>query len=1240
MNATALRLIWLIAFFPACLFAQLEFKVQLMDDDTWGVYVRSTSTDALSNAAYTASGQVTVVMPAGFVWTGPFQANAGMWSHNSAVVSPAENPSKQYVSFGLANNNPPIHYPFGGETLLFSFDRVGSCPDSIYLIDCNSVSGVTDPFCPDFPDGNFGTNSLGTNPGNSLSVVDIKPGVGTFFYDYSDNYAHAAWSCHDCDGDGILNALEDTNGNGSFDPGIDSSALCDPCDPFHPEAAEMELIFGAGAVCAGEAGDTAYFKINISGGWWPYDVYFTSDETDTLVIFDYVSGDSIAFLPSITDSLHLLYIIDSFGCLLDTALTGGINFSVHGPIKFIDQPDNMTQCSSLGTYFKAKVQNIGEGIVQYNWQISDDWGNSYTDLNNTFPFARVFTDSMNIYSEAGLDGKMFRLKAWTSVCDSIYSEGATLHVPDQINFNINPGDAAACAGDGAKFIACVENPTDSNYFYWQYSIDFGITWDSLEMTGVFSHSSNGELMPTSCDTLFISDVSGLYGYKFRAATHSACMITYTNPAMLTVEGPIVVAIQPAPNNICTGGVATFKASAATASGSGIISNQWQVSSDNGTTWTDIDATTDGGVYSGFQAEELNISDVTGLYGRQYRAKFSTAFCTPVYSNYASLYVDGPIDISQHPSDVIQCENENALFAVGVTNISPDGGIISYQWQRSDNGGATWSNISNDTLFNGAKTDSLSLSLALPFLTNNLFRCRVNTGTCSFIYSHPALLTSVTPDKVSQEPQDLSLCLPYGNTYAVIEENGIYPTYYQWEMSCNNGITWLEVEDGQTYSFSGANTTSLEIGDLAGLEGCRFRLRYWNDYCAAERTQFATVTQPSSISFSQQPEDALVCPADGHVFSSAALDLQAPGSILQYQWQMRQNSGSPWGDVAEGDTTQFGGKLTGTNSPLLSISNTKGLNGRQFRLKVVSGNCKAFSAPALLSLDPTPGCNGTACLNAKLVWIKSENAWGVFVKPSGAPAPVAGSTLMPGRLTIVSREGFNINSLSSQHGDWSLTASLANPASNPGAVYYTFENMQLDTGLLFNPSLGIPLFSFKKLGDCPDSLYIMEGNSPQGIEGNYLSITDPANTFYHSYLLCGVSDQLAWMCSPNTPNWPNEEELEVFSRPGKQKNLIDSLLARDGLGENMPGSSFFNSTVRFTIAPNPAKDKARVILFDTKPGEKGIIQVWDATGKKLLAHNFESTDEVEINLQGIAPGLYFFGLQMEGSKWQWEKVMVI
>ncbi|MCF8246924.1 MAG: hypothetical protein K9J37_10410, partial [Saprospiraceae bacterium] len=186
-----------------------NFKLQLMPDgDNWGVYVKPEDGLFPSVNTITGTSQVTVVMPKDYAWS-QLESVSGTWSADAGVNGPVENPTKKYVMFGLVSDQPQINYQNGHETLLFTFRKAADCPNDLHL-----YSQQTDPM----------PSPGGYNLGNDIAVIDI--GLPQFpFYTYSGNYALAAWDCHDNDGDGIPNALEDTNGNGIFDLGLDASDL-------------------------------------------------------------------------------------------------------------------------------------------------------------------------------------------------------------------------------------------------------------------------------------------------------------------------------------------------------------------------------------------------------------------------------------------------------------------------------------------------------------------------------------------------------------------------------------------------------------------------------------------------------------------------------------------------------------------------------------------------------------------------------------------------------------------------------------------------------------------------------------------------------------------------------------------------------------------------------------------------------------------------------------------------------
>ncbi|MFK7932408.1 MAG: hypothetical protein AB8G22_02795, partial [Saprospiraceae bacterium] len=190
----------------SALYAQIEFTLQLQPDGvTYHALARPTADIAPTANASTGTGQVTVVLPTGTQITN-FQNGDALWTVLPTVVSPPENPTKDYISIGLDFDFPGLSYTSGQETLLFSFERQSECNGRIYLIE----NGV-DPF--DIPN-----NSESNNPGNDIGIFDngYSPLQS---YTYLGTYAPFAADCRDNDNDGILNSIEDQDGDGTVDSG-------------------------------------------------------------------------------------------------------------------------------------------------------------------------------------------------------------------------------------------------------------------------------------------------------------------------------------------------------------------------------------------------------------------------------------------------------------------------------------------------------------------------------------------------------------------------------------------------------------------------------------------------------------------------------------------------------------------------------------------------------------------------------------------------------------------------------------------------------------------------------------------------------------------------------------------------------------------------------------------------------------------------------------------------------------
>ena len=937
-------------------FAQLEMKLQLMDDDTWGVYVTPNGVTP-DSTTITGSGQVTVVMPAGFSYGG-LTSVSGLWNANATVVSPAEDVTRQYVSFGLVQAEPnyPIYYTAGVETLLFTFDRNEPCPDTMYLIDCGTPV-ETDPFCP--------PNSMNSNPGNDLSVIEFSGGVT--YYNYSDNYAPSAWSCHDCDDDGILNALEDSNGNGVFDFGIDTSDLCDPCDPYHIQTATLDFVDGFDAICGGDIVDTAELVVTIEGPWPPYSVVLNNSLTGDTTYTNYNSGDTIRIVPDTTAIYTITTVIDSMGCAIDPdSIFGSIGIDVHGPISITADPVAVTECSEDFVTFSATPLNSGlSGTITQKWQISTDGGANYSDINDGLIYDGTDSTTVTINPIAGLHGYYFRMKIWTDVCDTVYSAGALLSVEGPITVTASPADITVCDGAVATFTGAGNNanaPTGSLQYNWQ--VDTGSGWSDISNGAIPEGATYSNVDAT---TLTITDADVLMdGWQYRMAIFTDyCSRIFTEPAILDIEGPLVFTLHPADVSNCAGNEVFFWYTFEN-DGLGIVDYQWQ--ENDGSGFVDL---VNGGAYNNTNGIEegasggdtLAITNVIGLDGNTYRVCINTSTCGQICSNPATLDVSGNVEFTTQPSqeEIRTCAGNDTTIVVCAS--IPQGNFY-FHWEYSTDNGATWDSlqIGADPNYSSSTNGALQTTACETLTINDVtgleyywYRAVAVATDCNSVVSEEARLVVEGPFSVTTQPEPDTICAGNpvffsaeianaGDSTAIME--------YQWQYSFDN-INWTDCTEP---TYGGVTGTTLTIPDAGGLHGTYYRMAVTASDCGFVYTNSARLVVEGPINVTLHPNDVTLCSDDGtSLTSTATID---NSGTLQYQWQFSTDGGVNWADV---DGVVDGGRYSNWNTTTLDISNASVLYSRCYRLAFYTDLCsRAYSnlacltvqGPLAIDIDPT------------------------------------------------------------------------------------------------------------------------------------------------------------------------------------------------------------------------------------------------------------------------------------------------
>jgi hypothetical protein len=290
-----------------------------------------------------------------------------------------------------------------------------------------------------------------------------------------------------------------------------------------------------------------------------------------------------------------------------------------------------------GTTTALTVAATGTPVPTLQWQISIDAGATWTNLTDTEPYSGVTTATLTVTnSDASLNGAQYRAVA-SSSAGNVPSDAATLTVNLAPMITTQPTDEAINVGlDGAFSVEVSGFPSPT--FQWQVSADNGATW--TDVTDSASCAADCYVGATTAILAITGVTEALEGHQYRVwATNGVGIPAVSNWATLNVDPSPTITNQPRDETINAGRDAAFLAGA---SGSPTPTYQWQVSTDDGVTWTDlvdtVSCTAD--CYVGATTATLTITNVTAaLAGYQYRVVATNGVDSPVISGWATLNVN-------------------------------------------------------------------------------------------------------------------------------------------------------------------------------------------------------------------------------------------------------------------------------------------------------------------------------------------------------------------------------------------------------------------------------------------------------------------------------------------------------------------------------------------------------------------------------------------------------------------------
>jgi len=415
----------------------------------------------------------------------------------------------------------------------------------------------------------------------------------------------------------------------------------------------------------------------------------------------------------------------------------------------------------------------------------------------------------------------------------------------------------------------------------------------------------------------------------------------------------------------------------TATGSEPLTYQWQRSTNNGSSWSDLGGFDfPNGSASGYPDGNLFRVVVTNPVG-------------PVTSRPVLLSASGAAAgpaFAVDPASVTIDERGDAILAVHATGSR----MPTYQWEYSANGGGTWGPMFSSfgpTDAIGTNGATLKLTQVILQMNGYQFRC-VATNPSGSATSAIATLTVNAGGPApyfTWHPLDVTTSAGL-TTLVPAGVSGTPGPSLQWQASTDGGTVWNDVANGATYS--GATTATLSItSPVIGQSGTLFRLRATNaSGTATSRSALLSVRAAEGVPVILDPPDDTSAPADGVAMFSARVDA-LPAAVHQWEYSPDGVTYTALTDgLFEVGTNMLDTLVHGAHTRTLALAGLDAsLDGFRFRLVARNEEGGATSAAATLTIgsgDTMPAITAHPS-DATVTYLVDPT---FTVTASGAPAP--------------------------------------------------------------------------------------------------------------------------------------------------------------------------------------------------------------------------------------------------------------
>ncbi len=532
------------------------------------------------------------------------------------------------------------------------------------------------------------------------------------------------------------------------------------------------------------------------------------------------------------------------------------------PVVVASHPSNPAAVCEGAGVANMTVTVTGTANFDYQWQINDG---GWQDLVNggIYGTTAVTTGSASNSNTLTITNADVLYNNKQYRCIITNCSGANTAASNAATLSVNTVAAITAYSPVSKLNSVCEG--SSTYYelstsgagltYQWYVSDNGIdNWNQLSNVAPYSGVTTVKLEITNTP----SSLNGKYyrciitGTCSPAATSDVCSLVVSTLPYITAE--------PQPDSKCSGTSSLFSV---TATGSG-ISYQWQ---ENG---VNISGEGTQSVYTNYTTETLDISDVTGLNGKQFRCVVSGLCPSPATSENALLTViDLPTITGTTPG--WRCNT-------GTVDISATTSAGTVNWYSEAIGGT-------------------SIGSGSPWVTPSInssrdFYVEANNAGCLSVTRTAVRVTIDTVANIAYHPADATTSS--GKTIIFSISSMGEGITYQWQE--NKGTDWADISNGGTNpTYSGVTTNTLQIVQVqSSMNGYQYR---------------CVVSSVCSISLNSEPATLTVlCCSISGLWTG----------LLSTDW----NTGGNWDDGFEpGSSTPVTIPGSAFNQPIIASGHT-------------------------------------------------------------------------------------------------------------------------------------------------------------------------------------------------------------------------------------------------------------------------------------------------------------------------------